>query len=344
MKRVFWILLTTLVVCSILYWALSGQLVFKNLYSKTTNNNQTALVVKAFPSIEKTPEFVIITFAGDVMFDRGVKGSVNKNFNGDYNELLKNVEIFKMDGISFLNLEGPVSDIGHNVGSIYSFRMNPVVIEVLKNSGVDIVNFANNHVGDYSTIAFKDTLKRLTDGNMLFTGAGDNYTSAITPTVIEKNNIKTCFLGFSDVGPTWMEAQADTAGILLASDPNFSNIIKQAKTSCDVLIVSFHWGEEYQPHNARQSKLAHLAIDSGADIIVGAHPHVAQDIEIYKNKPIMYSLGNFIFDQYFSPETMQGLVVQMKVYKDGSVTDVKQYTSLQNRMFQIESILEKSSD
>lgn len=341
MKRVFWLLLTILVICSILYWALSGQSIFKNLYGKNTNNNQVALAAKAFPSIEKIPEFVVVTFAGDVMFDRGVKASVNKNFNGDYHELLKNVKIFQDDDISFLNLEGPVSDVGRNVGSIYSFRMDPTIIDVLNYASVDIVNFANNHVGDYSAIAFKDTLKRLTDGNMLFTGAGDNYTSAITPTVIEKNNIKTCFLGFSDVGPNWMEAQADTAGILLASDPNFSKIISNAKTSCDVLIISFHWGDEYKPHNARQTKLAHLAIDSGADIIVGAHPHVAQDIEIYKDKPIMYSLGNFMFDQYFSPETMQGLVVQMKVYKDGRTSDIKEYTSQQNKMFQIESIIEK---
>lgn len=333
-----------LVICSILYWALSGQSIFKNLYSKTTNNNQSALVAKAFPSIEKIPEFVVVTFAGDVMFDRGVKGSVNKNFNGDYNELFKNVNLFQDDDITLVNLEGPVSDVGHKVGSIYSFRMDPTIISVLNYASVDIVNFANNHVGDYSAVAFKDTLKRLTDNDMLFTGAGDNYTNAITPTVIEKNNIKTCFLGFSDVGPNWMEAQADTAGILLASDSNFSKIISDAKNQCDVLIVSFHWGDEYKPHNSRQVKLAHRAVDSGADIVVGHHPHVAQDIEIYKDKPIMYSLGNFIFDQYFSPETMQGLVVQMNVYKDGHTSDIKQYTSQQNKMFQIESILEKHMD
>ena len=103
----------------------------------------------------------------------------------------------------------------------------------------------------------------------------------------------------------------------------------------------FHsiWGDEYQKHNSRQEKLAHEAIDSGADIIVGAHPHVAQDVEIYKDKPIMYSLGNFMFDQYFSQETMGGLVVH-KAYKPTVILiDIKNII-LNKMFFKIESIIE----
>jgi poly-gamma-glutamate capsule biosynthesis protein CapA/YwtB (metallophosphatase superfamily) len=303
---------------------------------------QEAIVANALIEDEVKTDFITMTFAGDAMLDRRVRTSVNKNFGGDYNELFKNVDIFKNDDISFLNLEGPVSDVGKNVGSIYSFRMDPSVIGVLANTGIDIVSFANNHVGDYSMIAFKDTLRRLQDGNMLFTGAGLNYDYAIEPTVIEKNNIKTCFLGFSDVGPVWIKATKSSPGILLANDPNFEDIVYKASMKCDVLAVSFHFGEEYKPHTTRQEKLAQKAIDSGADIVVGAHPHVAQDIQIYKGKPIMYSLGNFMFDQYFSEPTMQGLIVQMKVYKTGEVKDIKEYISKQNSLFQIESVTETS--
>ncbi len=304
--------------------------------------DQVASVGSAVLTQEKTPEFVLLTFGGDVMFDRGVKGSVNKNFKGEYRELFKNVDIFMNDDISFINLEGPVSDVGHNVGSMYSFRMNPVVTTVLKDIGIDIVSFANNHVGDYSSIAFNDTMQRLTSADLLFTGAGENYADAREPKIIEKNNIKTCYLGFTDVGPNWMKATETAPGILLATDPNFADIITSAKTKCDVLVVSVHWGDEYKPHTVRQEKLAHLAIDSGADIVVGHHPHVAQDIEIYNGKPILYSLGNLMFDQYFSTETMQGLVVQVKAYKNGEVTDVTEFVSQQNRLFQIDSILQKS--
>lgn len=338
MKKGLVIICVAIILSIFIYWVSRDTIVFSSL--PTGNDIAQDLIHSDIePLKEITLDFVVMTFAGDVMMDRGVESSVNKNFKGNYNALFENVDIFSLDDISFINLEGPVSDVGHNVGSKYSFRMDPSVISVLKNSGVDIVSFANNHVGDYSLPAFKDTLQRLIAGNLLFTGAGENYANVREPIVIEKNNIKTCFLGFSDVGPNWMKAGENTPGILIANDPNFIEIIQSAKTKCDVLAVSFHWGEEYKKHNSRQESLAHLAIDSGADIIVGAHPHVAQDIEIYKGKPIMYSLGNFMFDQYFSEATMQGLVVQLKAFKSGEIKDIKEYTSKQNKLFQIESIL-----
>ena len=342
MKRVFVIFLVVLIPCMAIYSVLQGGFGRNALPISGDTANYDSLMASVLPEVVVEPDFVVITFAGDAMLDRRVRSSVNKNFGGDYNELFKNVSIFKDDDISFLNLEGPVSNVGHNVGSIYSFRMDPLVINALQNTGIDIVSFANNHVGDYSLSAFKDTLKRLRSEGMLFTGAGSNYNEAREPTMIEKNNIMTCFLAFSDVGPIWMKATEDSPGILIASDSNFTDIIVQASHKCEVLVVSFHFGEEYKAHNARQEKLAHTAIDSGADIVVGAHPHVAQDIEIYKGKPIMYSLGNFMFDQYFSEATMQGLVVQLKAYKTGEISDIKEFISKQNSFFQIESIVDKN--
>lgn len=305
--------------------------------------NQVASVNSIEPIEEQmiTPSFVVMTFAGDIMMDRGVEASVNKNLKGNFSELFNNFDMFKNDDISFANLEGPVSDVGRNVGSKYSFRMDPKIIPVLKDTGVDIVSFANNHVGDYTVKAFVDTLNRLNSAGILFAGAGLDYTEATTPTVIEKNDIKSCFLAYSDVGPNWLKATESTPGILIASDPNFSNTISNAKVGCDILVVSFHFGDEYKPHNTRQAKLAHTAIDSGADIIVGHHPHVPQDVEIYNGKPIMYSLGNFMFDQSWSKPTMQGMIVQMKVYKDGTITNIQKYTTQQNKFFQIESLTKK---
>ncbi len=343
MKRTFFISFVLLGTGLVFYWNFLGNVFYGD---QVLNSNQVATVATAVEEIQvvQIPEYVVVTFAGDVMLDRGVKASTKKNFNGDYNELFKNVTIFQNDDISFLNLEGPVSERGRNVGSKYSFRMDPVVIDTLKSAGVDIVSFANNHVGDYTVQAFVDTMNYLGSGGILFTGAGDDYARASEPTVIEKNGIKTCFLGFSDVGPNWIKATELDPGILLASDPNFANIIAGAKGKCDALIVSFHWGDEYKPHNTRQASLAHKAIDSGADVVVGHHPHVPQDIEMYNSRPIIYSLGNFIFDQSWSKPTMQGAVVQMKIYKDGSAKEIKEYTSKQNKFFQIESITEKVTE
>lgn len=262
---------------------------------------------------------VRLGFVGDMMFDRGVKTSVIKNFNGDYAEIFDEAGALKKPDIMFGNLEGPVSDKGRNVGSKYSFRFDPIIPNVIKNAGFDIVSFANNHVGDWSDVAFLDTLGRLKEANLLFTGAGETYDEAKTPVIIEKGGVKIAFLGLSDVGPDWMKATADKPGILLASDPNLGEIVKNAKASADYLVVSVHWGDEYKPHNARQEFLAHNLIDAGADIVAGHHPHVAQDVEAYGKGLIIYSLGNFVFDQYFSEETMQGMFAEVTLGPDGIV-------------------------
>ena len=277
-------------------------------------------------------------FVGDMMLTRGVKSSVDKNFNGDYSKLFENLTELKNSDILFGNLEGDVSDIGNNVGSKYSFRMDPKILPALKDAGFDIVLFANNHVGDWNMPAFKDTLLRLWNAGILKTGAGINKEDVTSPTIIEKNGTKFGFLGFSDVGPNWIAAQESSSGILLASDPNFEEIIKNAKTKCDVLIVSFHWGVEYKlVHNARQETLAHSAIDSGADMIIGGHPHVIEDIEEYKGKPIVYSLGNFIFDQYFSNDTMQGMLFSATFNGKDLIETNKKIITL-NKKYQPEGI------
>lgn len=282
---------------------------------------------------EKDDGEVTLGFVGDIMMDRGVKTSVYKNFGGDYRDMFENAKFLKQPDIMFANLEGPISDKGTNVGSKFSFRFEPAVAAAVKDSGIDIVSFANNHVGDWSSDAFLDTLGRLGEANILFTGAGETYELAKKPTIIERDGIRVGYLGVSDVGPDWLKAGATTPGILLASDPNLPKIIAEAKANVDVLIVSAHWGDEYKKHTARQESLAKKMIDAGANIVVGHHPHVAQDIAEYKDGLIIYSLGNFIFDQYFSPETMRGAFVEVTIGKDGVVSHEEHVVQL-NDMYQ----------
>ncbi|MFA6386498.1 MAG: CapA family protein [Candidatus Paceibacterota bacterium] len=297
---------------------------------------------KELEIIQKNPTSKVnkttLIFVGDMMFDRGVKTSVNNNFGGDYNKLFDNIKELKNADILFGNLEGPVSDVGNNVGSIYSFRMNPSALDAIKNVGFDIVSFANNHVGDWNVNAFKDTLTRLDNAEILKTGAGINKEDSEKPVIIDKNGVKFGFIGFSDVGPAWMEAKIDSPGILLASDKRLPLIIQNAKRECDVLIISIHWGDEYKTvHNARQEILAKIAIDSGADMVIGHHPHVIEDVEIYKNKPIVYSLGNFIFDQYFSKNTMRGMLFSA-TFDGKNLTETEQKIITLNKKFQPEGI------
>ncbi|HWC57632.1 MAG TPA: CapA family protein [Candidatus Paceibacterota bacterium] len=256
---------------------------------------------------------ISLIFVGDIMMDRGVKQSVLNNFGGDYNALFANAPYLKNADIAFANLEGTVATSGHNVGSRFSFHMDPVSVGALKNAGFDIVSFANNHVGDWSMEAFTESLQHLRDNDILYAGAGSDYADASAPRIIDVRGIKIGFLGATDVGPDWLAAKSDTPGIILASNPHLPNIIATAKQKVDILVMSFHWGVEYSPANARQEALARGAIDAGADIIVGTHPHVMQRVEWYKGKPIFYSLGNFVFDQYFSPYTLEGMVADVSV-------------------------------
>lgn len=302
-------------------------------------NKKTTIIYKE-EEIKETNKITTLFFVGDIMLTRGVKKSVDKNFNGDYNRLFDNLIKLKEADILFGNLEGDVSNTGNNVGSKYSFRMNPEILPVLKNSGFDIVSFANNHVGDWNIKAFKDTLKNLEENKILKTGAGENKNDAENPTIIEKNGIRFGFIGFSDVGPNWIEAKINSPGILLASDPNLNEIIKKAKMKTDILIVSFHFGEEYKLiHNKRQETLAHSVIDNGADIVIGHHPHVIEDIENYKGKIIVYSLGNFIFDQYFSKDTMQGMLFSATFNNKNLIKTDKKIITL-NKKYQPEGIFE----
>lgn len=324
----------------------------KNIYYGGVEDAYTNWVAEriGMPDI-KDPDFLTLTFGGDIMLDRGVKNSVRKNFNNDYSKLFEKPDLtnlFKKSDIVFANLEGTASDRGTDLGNLYSFRMDPSVIPTMRGAGISVLSVANNHVGDWGRAAYTDTLARLKENEILYTGGGNDRAEAVAPAIIEKYGMKIGFIGFSDKGPDYMAVQDDNVGILLANDPDFDEIIKNAAKQVDYLVVSFHFGEEYKTkHDARQEKLAHKAVDAGAKIVIGHHPHVPQDTEVYSRKDctqsscasyIAYSLGNFIFDQSWSKPTMQGMILEIKLNRDGSMTVRKNTTQL-NSAFQLDKII-----
>lgn len=290
------------------------------------------------PSI-KDPDYITFSFVGDIMLDRGVRSSVNKNFLGDYSKLFTNLEVLQKSDIVFGNLEGPASDKGRDLKNLYSFRMNPDAIPALKGANFSILSLANNHAGDWGREALSDTMDRLTENEILYAGAGLS-SNIENPTIIEKYDIRIGFLAFSDVGPNGLTPKVDQVGILLANNPRFEEIIKKAKAQVDYLVVSIHWGDEYKTkNNKRQETLAKKAVDAGAKLVIGHHPHVIQNTEIYKDSLIIYSLGNFIFDQGFSENTMQGMLLDLKLWRDGSI-DYKKNTVKLNKLFQPDKIIQ----
>jgi len=220
----------------------------------------------------------------------------------------------------FANLESPISDQGSDSGKLFSFRADKKVVSGLKTAGFKAMSIANNHIWDYGKNAFEDTLINLTSNNILPVGSnlmGNKETINVQGTEV-------AFLGYTNLlkapGVNFLELQK------VVED------IKNAKKSADVVIVSIHWGQEYKSaESAAQISLAHEIIDAGADMVVGHHPHVVQNVEKYQGKYIAYSLGNFVFDQNFADETSHGLLLRVDL-SGKKITNMEQirigFTSL----------------
>ncbi|MBI4993160.1 MAG: AmmeMemoRadiSam system protein B [Candidatus Magasanikbacteria bacterium] len=245
-----------------------------------------------------------VLFFGDMMLDRNVAEKIKENgadwlfsaLAGEENRFFSG-----MDEIN-ANLEGPFADSRRKTSKSIAFRFDPALIPTLKKYNFSIFNLANNHTLDMGKQGFEEAKKNLQNVGLAFYGAQYGIDSLTR----EIGGLKIGFVGFNDTN-----VQVDVEKLK-------EEIIK-LKNSADFIIVSAHWGEEYQflKSNKHQQKLARDIIDAGADIIIGHHPHVVQEMEVYKNKPIFYSLGNFIFDQYFSAETQQGLAVGLVMSEGG---------------------------
>ncbi len=288
---------------------------------------------------EEPPQEYTLLFTGDIMLDRGVKHMV-KTHGEDYTfPFLKIKEVLDGADVLFGNLEIMISDKGRDVGGKYSFRAEPNAVEGLVFAGFDIVTLANNHTFDWGREAFEDTMKRLQDNDILYTGAGFNKEEAHSPTtIIMDDNFSIGFLGYTEfLFPSAM-ATSERSGVTTLNIENMERDIGSAKEEVDFLVVTFHYGTEYRKKpNANQIFWSESAIDFGADIIIGHHPHVTQPVEIYNDKYIAYSLGNFIFDQYFSEETMKGFMLEVKII-DGNITDINKIHYKLNEFYQPELI------
>jgi len=282
----------------------------------TLKNFETELsLAQISVSLRIPPKSTTLFFVGDIMLDRGVEAKVKKYGQGNWKfPFLKIADTLKKSDILFGNLEGPVSDKGRNVGSIYSFRADPKAIEGLSYAGFDVLSVANNHCFDYTISALEDTFLRLKEVNIDYVGGGFNEEEAYAPIIKEIKGAKIAFLAYTNLGsPSW-QAKKNRSGIAWLTKEKLEEGVKTARKQADIVIVSFHFGDEYQTQsNAEQKDFAHLAIDSGANLVVGHHPHVVQEIEKYGEGYISYSLGNFIFDQNFSEETMEGLLLKVLV-------------------------------
>lgn len=311
--------------------ALAGMFVFRIPLENSLTRTETiepaaAPSPRAVPIEHSGPPSFTLLFVGDIMLARGVATQTKKA--NDYAHPFRLIaDTLKEADLTFGNLEGPISARGKNQGSKYSFRADPRTIEGLSLSGFDILSVANNHIWDWGADALTDTLTLLRDNDIYPVGAGPNNEEANKPVFFSAGDTRLAFLAYTNLYPKSLEASNTRPGISSFNLENSQKHIREIeeKNEADIIIVSFHWGDEYKTaSNQLQRKIARSLIDAGADLIIGHHPHVIQEIEQYKHGWIAYSLGNFIFDQSFSKETMEGLLFKItlegkKIYTTESI-------------------------
>lgn len=277
------------------------------------------------PTSAPTPEFlptlvppadesqkITLMAVGDIMLGRTIGEMIETE--GPQAPFAFTAEILSSADLTLGNLECPISSRGSPEEKTYTFRAPLLAGEALAMAGFDVLSLANNHVLDYGIDALEDTLNILNDRQIYTVGAGMNDTLAYAPLFLEINGLRLAVLAFADIPATdydytaW-EAGADQPGIAWAHPHILQERVKQAKQAADVVIVLVHNGYEIvQRVSKQQQEFAHLAIDSGASLVIGSHPHVLQRIENYNNGLIVYSMGNFVFDNFLFPPNYSAIL------------------------------------
>lgn len=267
---------------------------------------------------EERARDVTLIFAGDIMLSRSIGRIMQKRNDWQYPFSLIATTTRAAD-IAIGNLEGPISDRGENQGSIYSFRADPRAVEGLSHAGFDVLSLANNHIMDYGASALLQTMEILRGRGIAFAGAGDNFLEAHAGARVTVRGTRFAFLSYTPFISEYASNRESRPAVAVSELETIKGDILRARTQSDVVIVLVHWGDEYSTKsNAEQRDLAYAAIDAGASAVIGHHPHVVQEVETYRNGIIAYSLGNFVFDQNFSSDTSEGLMLELS-FRDGKV-------------------------
>lgn len=220
------------------------------------------------------------------------------------------------------NLECVVATTGTAEEKPYTFRADPRTLPVLKRH-FDAVSLANNHSGDFGKAAFAEQLALMDKAGLTYFGGGRDATAAHAPWIVERNGVRIALLGYVEFKPRSFEADASRPGVAWSGEDDdvIEDIIAARRVHrADIVIPFMHWGWEDEPDpSPRLRAFARRMIDAGADLVVGGHPHVTQGAEYYRGKPIIYSLGNFLFNGFDTPATTTGWVLSARVDRTGVV-------------------------
>lgn len=267
---------------------------FENQTNTTNQLTDSSTETKTKIPAQLENNEIRLLFAGDTHFLWGVKDQQNRK--GIFSPLAKIKPIFDSADYRVINLETVISSNGQSINNkTYVFRSEPENLNALKQLGVGAVFLANNHTFDLGVEGIKQTVQEMKQSGIGFTGIGLTEAEAITPHIAEIGNLKIAFFSINLIGNRDSFAIGNQAGTAYTT-PSFYARLKTAKQTANYVVVGVHWGKEYEVFSTDdQRSLARTLIQNGADAIIGHHSHVPQGIEIIDGKPVIYSLGNFLF-------------------------------------------------
>lgn len=314
----FWLIVVSVVIAGVLagaggYWIYQHNQTKVAMVGVSPAADLSAETTLPSPSPSPAVEPVKLLFGGDLMFDRHIR--LHMADEGVDFVLAPLSELFSRYDAVIANLEGPVTDnSSRSVGSVlgstsnFIFTFDPQVVPMLKKNNLRILDLGNNHIANFGSAGITQTKQYLKQEGLAFFGnTGTETTSAERIHYEQFGPHKLAFVSHNQFMP-------DGFATALTD-------VRVASAAADIVVVMPHWGNEYQETATGVIvQQAHQLIDAGADVIIGGHPHVIQQHEDYGGKRIYYSLGNFVFDQYFSPEVQQGLLVDMEIHPDQTMT------------------------
>lgn len=264
------------------------------------------------------PADITLVFVGDLMLAEGP----GKIIRAGRDPFANFATMLREADLSIGNLECVIASKGQPEPKSYTFRAPKRALPLLKKY-FSVVSLANNHSGDFGKAAFTEMLDLLEQSRIPYVGGGRHLRDAHRPFIRDIKGKRIGLLAYNGFWPRSFEALPDSPGHAWLDEDYVIDGIRRAKRDAgvDFLIVYPHWGWEYQKTaSERQVKMARLMIDSGADAVVGGHPHVTQNIEVYQGKPIFYSLGNFVFDGFKDAATNTGWILKLVLAADGGVS------------------------
>ncbi len=319
------ILIAILVLAGMMISHALGKSAGKGQGADSSGTVTTAPVITETDSSEETPaeaetedltvREVLLSFTGDCTLGTDENFDQSRSFNAYYSEnggayFLERVrDIFAGDDLTVINMEGTFTTSEDRAEKTYAFKGDPSYVNVLTTASVEAANLANNHSSDYGKQSYDDTVQILESNGI---------------TTFGYDEVKVVGAGGVKIGLTGIYELRDHMG---RTDQVKENIAKLKEQGAEVIVVVFHWGTEKETEpNENQVALAHLAVDEGADIVVGHHPHVLQGLETYKGRTIAYSLGNFCFGGNSNPSDKDTMILQAKFTLTGEKVSEREIT------------------